>query len=176
VGELLDSGERRQFDSGAVRDIVEGKGRCDLLPLDVLAYYYATSEGPNMVFMNLHYYIYKGDFEYILAALRAFGSKHWNGDSSEMFLEASKHYEDGARKYSERNWEKGIPSHSFIDSGSRHYLKYLGSRTDEPHDRAFVWNMLCAVRMHNEKPEYIDLPFISKIEKENKNETINNCK
>ena len=29
---LHDSGERREFDSGAVRDMQEGKGRCDLLP------------------------------------------------------------------------------------------------------------------------------------------------
>ena len=30
---ILDSGNRRAFESGAVRDIQEGKGRCDLLPL-----------------------------------------------------------------------------------------------------------------------------------------------
>ena len=29
---IKDSGTRRQFDSGAVRDMQEGKGRCDLLP------------------------------------------------------------------------------------------------------------------------------------------------
>ena len=30
---ILDSGNRRTFQTGAVRDIQEGKGRCDLLPL-----------------------------------------------------------------------------------------------------------------------------------------------
>ena len=35
--ELQDSGNRRAFESGAVRDICEGKGRCDLLPLDIVA-------------------------------------------------------------------------------------------------------------------------------------------
>jgi len=35
--ELKDSGARRQFDTGAVRDIADGKGRCDLLPLKVVA-------------------------------------------------------------------------------------------------------------------------------------------
>lgn len=30
--EILDSGTRRQFESGAVRDVAEGKGRMDLLP------------------------------------------------------------------------------------------------------------------------------------------------
>ncbi len=34
--ELKDSGKRREFGTGAVRDINEGKGRCDLLPLDVV--------------------------------------------------------------------------------------------------------------------------------------------
>ena len=30
---IKDSGKRRQFETGAVRDIAEGKGRCDLMPL-----------------------------------------------------------------------------------------------------------------------------------------------
>lgn len=34
---IQDSGQRREFATGAVRDIQEGKGRCDLLPLDVAA-------------------------------------------------------------------------------------------------------------------------------------------
>ena len=29
---LKDSGTRREFETGAVRDMAEGKGRCDLLP------------------------------------------------------------------------------------------------------------------------------------------------
>ena len=33
---ILDSGERKVFDTGAVRDMKEGKGRCDLMPLDVV--------------------------------------------------------------------------------------------------------------------------------------------
>ena len=33
---LKDSGERTEFDSGAVRDMHEGKGRFDLLPMCVL--------------------------------------------------------------------------------------------------------------------------------------------
>lgn len=37
MAEILDSGTRRKFDIGAVRDMAEGKGRCDLMPLDVVA-------------------------------------------------------------------------------------------------------------------------------------------
>ena len=38
--EIKDSGNRREFESGCVRDIAEGKGRCDLLPLDVICMLY----------------------------------------------------------------------------------------------------------------------------------------
>lgn len=158
MAELLDSGSRRQFESGAVRDIQEGKGRCDLLPLDVLALYFTVNDEPNPVFMALHHYVYEGDLYSLLGALRWFNSLHWD-DSSQMFLEGAKQYEDGARKYDERNWEKGLPLHSYIDSGSRHYLKFLRGDQDEPHDRAFVWNMLCAVRTHKDLSTMIDLPF-----------------
>ena len=36
MANLMDSGERRAFGTGAVRDMAEGKGRCDLLPLSVV--------------------------------------------------------------------------------------------------------------------------------------------
>ncbi len=34
---ILDSGARREIGTGAVRDIAEGKGRADLLPIDIVA-------------------------------------------------------------------------------------------------------------------------------------------
>lgn len=34
---IKDSGDRREYETGAVRDMAAGKGRCDLLPLDVAA-------------------------------------------------------------------------------------------------------------------------------------------
>ena len=37
MAELKDSGSRRGFGTGAVRDMAEGKGRCDLLPLREVA-------------------------------------------------------------------------------------------------------------------------------------------
>ena len=36
---IKDSGNRREFETGAVRDIQEGKGRCDLLPKRVFRLY-----------------------------------------------------------------------------------------------------------------------------------------
>jgi hypothetical protein len=65
----------------------------------------------------------------------------------------SKHFEEGCKKYGERNWQKGIPTHCYIDSAVRHYLKWLRGDTDEPHDRAFAWNLLCCIWTCEHMPE-----------------------
>ena len=93
---IKDSGHRRTFESGAVRDMAEGKGRCDLLPPRGL-------------------------------------------------LALAKHFENGAKKYGERNWEKGLPLNSFVDSGYRHLLLYMAGEKDEDHLVACAWNFLCAL-------------------------------
>ncbi len=48
-------------------------------------------------------------------------------------LRLARHYESGAVKYGDRNWEKGIPISSFVDSGMRHLLKYMAGWEDEDH-------------------------------------------
>ena len=73
-----------------------------------------------------------------------------------MLLEVSIHFEEGAKKYGENNWQKGIPVHCYIDSAVRHYLKYLRGDKDEPHDRAFCWNLMCAIWTCKHKPELND--------------------
>ena len=109
MSDILDSGERRTFESGAVRDIQNGKGRFDLLPMCVL-------------------------------------------------MRLAKHYEKGAVKYGERNWEKGLPAHSYADSAMRHLVKYLDGWDDEDHLISAIWN-LCGLAWTEEmKPELMDLP------------------
>lgn len=55
----------------------------------------------------------------------------------------AKIFEAGAKKYAERNWEKGIPTHRFMDSGLRHAMKYLAGRRDEDHLAMAIWNLVC---------------------------------
>jgi hypothetical protein len=55
----------------------------------------------------------------------------------------AKHFEGGAKKYDERNWEKGQPLSRYADSALRHLFKYLGNYTDEDHLAAAAWNVLC---------------------------------
>ncbi len=156
---IKDSGERRMFDSGAVRDIQEGKGRCDLLPLDVISLFLGDFKDSDKVLQSIHSYILYGNFIDLLKAVKYF-CDDTGIDYYTAVLEVSKHYEEGAKKYDERNWEKGIPVHCYIDSGIRHYLKHCRGDSDECHDRAFIWNMFCAVWTHTHKPQLIDLPFI----------------
>ncbi len=93
-----DSGDHKQFETGAVRDSATGKGRFDLI----------TPIGLKRL---------------------------------------AKHYENGARKYSERNWEKGIPLMRFLDSALRHLNTYkecllTGETPEEDHMAAVAWNAL----------------------------------
>ena len=75
-----------------------------------------------------------------------------------VLLRLSKHYERGAEKYGEYNWQKGIPCHSFVDSALRHLFKYMDGWTDEDHLIAAIWN-LCGLAWTEEKlPELMDIP------------------
>lgn len=151
--EIKDSGTRRQFDSGAVRDIAEGKGRCDLLPLEVVSHIMGEN-----ILRSINRYIRTGDLSWLILVIKEFSTECF-GEIETAILEVSKHYEEGAKKYDERNWEKGIPLHCYIDSAVRHYIKFIRGDMDEAHNRAFLWNILGAYWTHINKPELIDLPF-----------------
>ena len=53
------------------------------------------------------------------------------------------HFEKGAVRYSDRNWENGIPVGEYLNSAMRHLYKYWLGYTDEDHLSAFVWNAVC---------------------------------
>lgn len=150
--EIKDSGTRREFNTGAVRDIQEGKGRCDLMPLDVVAYLYQENKDINGIFTRLEQYKNTGEPVYLLRLIENY-VRSINSTISNELLEVSKHFEEGAKKYGENNWQKGIPTNCYIDSAVRHYLKYLRGDKDEPHDRAFVWNIICCIWTCVNKPK-----------------------
>ena len=154
---LPDSGERRQFESGAVRDIAQGKGRCDLMPLGIIGEWMGDD-----CLIHINEYLCKGDPNHLWVAFRTF-LRHRDMDTNTGLLEVAKHFEDGAVKYGDRNWEKGIPVHCYIDSAVRHYFKYYRGDQDEPHDRAFMWNILCAMWTHENCPDLIDIPAYKSI-------------
>lgn len=158
--EIKDSGERREFETGAVRDIQEGKGRCDLLPLDVVAdlfnHIYSEIADNYGILKEISCFVNTGNTNHLYSAIYVFLNKYKKIDAFSAILDLSKHFEAGAKKYGERNWEKGIPTHCYIDSAVRHLLKHLRGDTDEPHDRAFVWNIVCCIWTCINKPELND--------------------
>lgn len=102
------NGDGREFQTGAVRDGGDGKGRCDLLPACAL-------------------------------------------------LRVAKRYEEGAKVYGDRNWEKGMPISVLLDSGIRHLLKYMDGQMDEDHLAAAAWNILGAMWTEEKRPAMQDI-------------------
>ena len=106
--EMKDSGEREHFETGAVRDRREGKGRFDLIS------------------------------PYALRRLALV-------------------YEKGARKYADRNWEKGIPASRCLDSALRHLNQYMAGWKDEDHLAQCAFNVFAIMHFEEVLPEMIDL-------------------
>lgn len=104
---LEDSGERQQFDTGAVRDPARGKGRYDLIS--------------------------------------PYGLKR-----------LALHYEAGAAKYADRNWEKGIPASRCFSSAVRHLFRWIAGERKEDHLAAAAWNIFAIMHFEAVKPEMID--------------------
>lgn len=183
---IKDSGTRREFESGAVRDAEEGKGRFDLLPacailrattfevgdlLDQSGVDYTITRNCVIETLNLLYKYLDGEAKYdyfamagnlLLRALelRSAGFDHdgWiEATYPNAIMDLARHYERGAKKYSDRNWEKGIPISSFIDSALRHICKVLANWTDEDHLVAACWNIMGAMWTEEKKPELQDI-------------------
>lgn len=161
--QILDSGNRTEFETGAVRDIQQGKGRFDLMPLDIMESLLWTYEHGNYaasgMFSDVIAYIDKfkkdgtpdGLFRAVCCYARA-----TRKDIFALMLDVARHFENGALKYGEHNWQKGIPISRYIDSALRHLMKDLAGETDEDHEAAFVWNLMCCAWTIKNKPELND--------------------
>jgi hypothetical protein len=152
---ILDSGNRTEFESGAVRDMREGKGRCDLLPLDVVSKLFNGGNSKPDVFTYINEFQKEGKtIDLFLAMSHFIKQRGWTIHT--MLLELARHFEEGSKKYGDNNWRRGIPVRYYIDSALRHYIKWLRSDEDEPHDRAFCWNIICAIWTCENIPELND--------------------
>lgn len=151
---IKDSGDRREFATGAVRDMAAGKGRFDLMPLDVIS---SLGFDDDSFMYYISRYMSIGDEDNLHTAAGCiihdfFATPH------HAFLELAKHFENGAKKYGEYNWQKGIESRSYIDSAMRHYCKHRAGYEDEPHAVACLWNLVCCLWTINNKPELNSFP------------------
>lgn len=136
---IKDSGDRTEFESGAVRDCAEGKGRCDLVPIKA---FYGMTGSVDKILWQLGCFQVEKDPYCLEIIFNEFVSTYFK-NKYDAFLELAIHFEEGAKKYSDNNWKKGIPVERYFDSAVRHYCKFKRGDTDERHDRAFLWNILC---------------------------------
>lgn len=145
VPTIKDSGARSEFDTGAVRDIQKGKGRPTLMPLHVVATLMDEHLGGDVIMQSIAHFADTMNTSYLYKALTEFAVWVYEDTVETMLLEVAIHFEQGALKYGENNWQKGLPVNCYLDSAIRHYLKYRRGDEDEPHDRAFVWNIMCCI-------------------------------
>lgn len=68
---ILDSGDRHEFSTGAVRDMREGKGRCDLIPLTVVSDFFDGLEYDNTI-LSIANFIDDNNTRHLYAALLEF--------------------------------------------------------------------------------------------------------
>lgn len=141
---IQDSGDRREFSTGAVRDMQEGKGRCDLMPLQVVARLLEVRTG-DYIIRAIAAFTEQQDTKFLYAAILSFVPLAFDSKVETLLLETAKHFEEGAKKYGENNWQKGIPANCYLDSAIRHYLKWRRHDHDENHASAFVWNLMCCI-------------------------------
>lgn len=57
----------------------------------------------------------------------------------------ARHYENGAAKYGDRNWEMGQSLSRYLDSCERHLQAVKDGREDEDHAAAVCWNMFAFI-------------------------------
>lgn len=65
---------------------------------------------------------------------------------------------EGARKYGEYNWQKGIPASVMLNHAIRHIYLYLAGDRGEDHLAHAAWNILGVCHFEEALPEMIDIP------------------
>ena len=132
--------ETMTFESGAKREVKDGRGRYDLIPMDIVeeVHEYATKNGV--------------DDKTIIEVL------------SMALPKLAKHYENGAKVHGERNWEKGIKISSYVSSMWRHLIAYCAGETDEDHLTALIWNAMGASWTQERMPQMVDMPVRANVE------------
>ncbi len=62
-------------------------------------------------------------------------------------------YAEGSRKYSDFNWERGMPVHDLLNHAIRHIFVYLSGDRSDDHLPHAAWNLLAAIHSEACWPE-----------------------
>lgn len=63
---------------------------------------------------------------------------------------------EGAEKYSDFNWERGMPVHDLLNHAIAHVYQFLAGDRSEPHLGHAAWNLLAACHSHELWPHLND--------------------
>jgi len=66
---------------------------------------------------------------------------------------------EGAAKYGENNWKKGIPVSDLLNHAIRHIYMYLEGDVSEDHLGHAAWNLLAACHMEETREDMLDVEF-----------------
>jgi len=154
--QIQDSGKREEFVTGSVRDTREGKGRFDLIAalgqLSISLWEcreftcHPDEVRPKLegAFQCMYSYLTEGDIAHLQYAFNAV-AECMNGTDPFSYSHLdrlARHYEGGAKKYADRNWERGQQIMRYFDSACRHIVRALQGREDEDHMAAALWIIL----------------------------------
>lgn len=91
---------------------------------------------------------------------------------STVLRRLAQHYENGALKYGDNNWQKGQPLKQYLNSAMRHLLAIEECDLTEDHFAAVIWNIASMIHhidkmLDGELPVELDsFGFIEAIQKE----------
>ena len=66
-------------------------------------------------------------------------------------------YAEGARKYGDCNWQRGIPASQMLNHAIRHIYLWLEGDSTEDHLAHAAWNILGVCHFEEAMPEMIDV-------------------
>ena len=141
--ELKDSGERREFKTGAVRDRAVGKGLPSLLSApfmkDIIDEISIGDDYVKDALSGMYGILFDKDWK---QALEVASSLITIKGFAIAIRRLSVQIEKGAIKYSKRNWEKGMPLEEYCNSAIRHILAMIAGEDDEDHYAAALFNVM----------------------------------
>ena len=167
IKDIKFSEETKEFSTGAHRGGGNEKYPTAYLPLveatEVLLFkqknfpYKNREDGYIQISKNIDEFKTTGKVNLIVEAGAIFSELFFE-DMFECLGKTALHFKQGAEKYGFNNWQLGMPLLGYIDSLSRHFLKLLENWEDEPHQTAFMWNILAILWTIKNLPEMNDLP------------------
>jgi hypothetical protein len=167
MADLLDSGDRQQFSTGAVRDAAEGKPQLDLIS----GHYenlYATSlmtGYPSQLLFRWSMFKLEGKPGHLMGLVSQLSKAEGELSAYASMTRLATHLEAGARKYAPFNWAKGMPISRTMASLERHLWQYIERDKTEDHYAAILCNVMFLIHTREEiaeggLPEVLDdYPF-----------------